>query len=334
MAQKNSNPHNQYMRRCIELARLGLGFTSPNPMVGSVIVCNNEIIGEGYHRAYGGPHAEVNAIASVQNKELLKEATLYVNLEPCAHYGKTPPCADLITSYAIPKVVIGTVDPFAKVAGKGIEKLKKAGCEVTLNVLKSECLELNKRFFTFHSKKRPYIVLKWAQSSDGFIDGAENKPVWITNESCRVAVHKQRASEDAILIGTNTAIKDNPSLTLREWAGKQPYRFAIDRHHRIPATHHINDGKVPGGILNLSTKNKDNLIEIVTALYNQDIQSVIIEGGAQLLNSFIENNLWDEAHVYIGKLYIEKGMKAPIFNHRTQVREAIGNSELFIYRNG
>ena len=222
------------MFRCIELARLGKGEVAPNPMVGAVIVCDDEIIGEGFHRQCGGPHAEVNAVNSVVNKELLKRSTMYVSLEPCAHFGKTPPCSDLIIDQEIPNVVVGSVDPFAEVAGKGIDKMRKAGVHVEVGVLEKECLELNCRFFTFHQKKRPYVVLKWAQTLDGFIDIDRShpefgQPTWISNELSRRAVHRQRTEESAILIGSNTAWKDNPSLTVREWFGNQPVRLVIDR---------------------------------------------------------------------------------------------------------
>ena len=214
--------HETYIKRCIEIAKNGLGLTAPNPMVGSVIVHNNKIIGEGYTSAYGGNHAEVNAINSVKHKELLKDATLYVSLEPCSHFGKTPPCSDLIVKHQIPNVVIGCMDDNVQVAGKGIAKLKAAGCNVTVGVLETKCKQHHKRFFTFHNKKRPYIILKWAETADGFIAPKtknEKKPVWITNTYSRQVVHKWRAEEQAILVGTNTVLEDNPSLTVRDWTG-------------------------------------------------------------------------------------------------------------------
>ena len=244
----NRTIHEKFMQRCIDLARLGAGNTAPNPMVGSVIVYDGKIIGEGYHRRNGEAHAEVNAINSVNDKSLLRHASLYVNLEPCAHYGKTPPCANLIASIGIPNVIIGSVDSAAHVSGKGIQILKDAGCEVTTGVLESESRELNKRFFTFHEKKRPYIILKWAQTKDGFIDILRNnncsvEPTWITNEYAKTLVHKWRSEEQAILIGTNTALADNPSLTTRLWKGKNPIRIVFDRNLRLPQGLRVFDDK-------------------------------------------------------------------------------------------
>src|SRR5690554_546144 len=235
------------MSRCIQLAKNGLGATYPNPLVGSVIVHKDRIIGEGWHQMAGQPHAEVNALKSVADQELLKEATIYVNLEPCSHYGKTPPCSDLIIIKGIKRVVIGSSDPNPEVAGRGIKKLRDADCEVILGVRKEECDDLNKRFFTFHNKKRPYIFLKWAQTPDGFI-APEKKtrtttnPVWITNEYSRQLVHKMRSEEMAILVGTNTVMEDNPSLTVREWAGKNPIRVVIDRTLKLPPNAAVFDG--------------------------------------------------------------------------------------------
>jgi len=237
-----------FMQRCLDLALLGIGDVAPNPMVGCVIVHEGIVIGEGYHEKYGGPHAEVNAILSVKNPELLAHSTLYVSLEPCAHFGKTPPCSDLIIKNQIPKVVIGTVDPFAEVSGKGIERMRKSGIEVEVGVLEKKCRNLNRRFFTFHEKKRPYIILKWAQTLDGFIDTDRTEtqhPTWITNALSKRLVHKQRSEESAILIGTNTAEYDNPALTVREWTGSQPIRMVIDRLGRLDSSLQIFDGIVP-----------------------------------------------------------------------------------------
>ncbi|HRS53852.1 MAG TPA: bifunctional diaminohydroxyphosphoribosylaminopyrimidine deaminase/5-amino-6-(5-phosphoribosylamino)uracil reductase RibD, partial [Bacteroidales bacterium] len=244
-----------YIRRCFDLARLGMGKVAPNPMVGCVIVNGNKIIGEGYHQEYGGYHAEVNAINSVIDKDLLKTAVLYVNLEPCAHYGKTPPCTDLIISSQIPKVVISNVDPFEKVAGKGINKLRAAGISVIVGVLKQDGKELNKRFFTFCEQKRPYIILKWAQSLDGFIDKERNSneklkgPTWITGDFFKKVVHKWRAEEQAIMVGTNTAINDNPKLTVREVPGKNPLRIVIDRVLKLPHNLNLFDSSTPTLVL-------------------------------------------------------------------------------------
>ena len=345
------NDFQKYMQRCIDLAKLGERRVAPNPMVGSVIVHKDKIIGEGYHCLYGGPHAEVNAINALTNKELLKDATLFVNLEPCAHFGKTPPCSDLIVQMQIPRVVIGTIDPFAQVAGKGIEKLEKAGCEVTVGILQEECLELNRRFFTFHREKRPYIILKWAQTADGFVDYERasdefGKPSWITNEMARIAVHKQRSTETAIFIGTETALCDNPSLTLRGWYGKQPLRIVSDRRHRLPATLNLFDGKNETHTLSFNeyTDNRkaltvkldeaeDTLDKLLQHLYQLAIQSVIVEGGSTMLQSFIDKNLWDEDHVYIGQLTFGKGKLAPVFNRSPLKFDRFYNSELRVYRN-
>jgi len=338
-----------YMQRCLELAKAGEGRTAPNPMVGSVIVCEGRIIGEGFHTRCGMPHAEVNAINSVKDKELLKKSTLYVNLEPCSHFGKTPPCSDLIISNSIPQVVIGTIDPFSLVAGRGIEKLKSAGCLVETGVLENECREMNRRFFTFHEKKRPYIILKWAQTSDGFIDAIRKdklngQPRWITNETARIAVHKQRATEQAIFIGTETAIADNPSLTLRDWYGNQPVRIIPDLHGRLPLSLSIFDGSCPTVILTSENSEKDypnsmvvtcegNLLNTLTEfLYKNEIQSLIVEGGAKTLSGFIKEGLWDEAHVYVGDIEFKKGVKAPEFRYQPVKTESINNSILNIYR--
>ncbi len=250
------------MKRCLELAQLGAGSVSPNPLVGCVIVHNNAIIGEGYHKKYGEPHAEVNAINAVKNTVMLAESTLYVSLEPCAHFGLTPPCSDLIIEMKIPHVIIGTIDPHAKVAGKGIEKMKKAGIEVQPGVMEKECREINKRFFTFHEKKRPFVILKWAETRDQFIDSlrSENdfgQPNWITGENSLLRVHQMRAVEDAILVGTNTALKDNPTLTVRHCEGRNPIRVVIDNQLRLPKTLHVFDGVEKTLVFN-SLKNEES----------------------------------------------------------------------------
>ncbi len=317
------------MNRCLELARLGMGDVAPNPMVGCVIVHQGKIIGEGFHQRCGEAHAEVNAINSVKNKELLKESTLYVSLEPCAHFGKTPPCSDLIIEHQIPHVVVGSGDPFAKVAGKGIAKMQKTGIQVELGILEKECLELNKRFFTFHEKKRPFVILKWAQSLDGFLDADRTEadfgqPTWISNELSRRLVHRQRTEEAAILIGTNTAIKDNPSLTVREWSGKQPVRLVLDRQGRIPENLKLKDGSVRTVIFTCQdNKNTTNIefinidfsksipAQILDWLYQHELQSVIVEGGKQLLQNFIDHGIWDEAYVYTGQVNFGNGVAAP-----------------------
>ncbi|MDR6300336.1 bifunctional diaminohydroxyphosphoribosylaminopyrimidine deaminase/5-amino-6-(5-phosphoribosylamino)uracil reductase RibD [Mesonia maritima] len=342
--------HEKYINRCIQLAKNAEGKTYPNPLVGSVLVYKNEIIGEGWHQKAGKPHAEVNAIHSVEDKKLLKKATIYVSLEPCSHFGKTPPCSDLIIEKGIKKVVIGTMDPFAKVAGRGIQKLMNAGCEVVLGVLEKECQELNKRFFTFHKKKRPYIILKWAQTKDGFIaplQQNERKPVWISNEKSKQLVHKWRSEEQAILVGTNTAIKDNPKLNTRLVEGENPTRIVIDRNLKIPKNSHLFDGKISTFVFteNSSSKNQENLTfipinfeenvpqQICDHLYQKEFQSVIIEGGQQTLQSFIDKNLWDEARVFTGSVFLEEGIKAPTFVGNKIASEEIGDNNLSIYKN-
>jgi diaminohydroxyphosphoribosylaminopyrimidine deaminase/5-amino-6-(5-phosphoribosylamino)uracil reductase len=345
------NIHEKYMIRCLELARKGRGNVSPNPMVGCVIVHNDTIIGEGYHEQYGEAHAEVNAVNSVQNNEILNKSTLYVSLEPCAHYGLTPPCSDLIIEKQIRNVVIGTIDSFAKVAGKGIERMRKAGINVQVGILEKECREINKRFFTFHEKKRPYIFLKWAETNDGFIDFDRSKnefgvPSWITGEKALVRVHQMRAEEDAILIGTNTAIKDNPSLTVRHCPGTNPVRIVIDNHLRLPKNLNLFDGTVKTLVFN-SFKNEENgniefikidfnknlIPHILKILYHQNIQSLIVEGGKQLLDSFIEANLWDEAFRFVGNKLFTNGIKAPKISGTMIHSEIIDSDQLLIYRN-
>lgn len=342
--------HEKYIHRCIELAKNGLGTTYPNPMVGSVIVYEGKIIGEGWHKKSGEPHAEVNAIISVKDKSLLKKSTIYVSLEPCSHFGKTPPCCDLIIKNEIPNVVIGTVDPNIKVAGNGIKKLIEAGANVTVGVLETECEELNKRFFTFHKKNRPYVILKWAESQDGFIaplTKLEQKPVWITNEFSRQLVHKWRSEEQAILVGTQTIIDDNPKLDVRDWAGNNPVRIVLDQNNRIPKDSHIFDNRVKTIIFSnlANTNNGENTTfevidfeqnlaqQILKKLYKHKIQSVIIEGGRQTLQTFIDENLWDEARIFIGTSCFENGTKAPIIALEKIEKHSIGNDELIISRN-
>jgi diaminohydroxyphosphoribosylaminopyrimidine deaminase/5-amino-6-(5-phosphoribosylamino)uracil reductase len=344
------NNHKHYIARCIELAKNGLGATYPNPMVGSVIVYNDEIIGEGWHHKAGEPHAEVNAIGSVKDASLLDKATIYVSLEPCSHFGKTPPCCDLIIENKIPNVVIGTVDSNIKVAGNGIKRLREAGANVIVGILEKECYELNQRFFTFHEKKRPYIILKWAETQDGFIaplEKKEQKPVWITNSYSRQLVHKWRTEEQAILVGTQTVIEDNPKLTARDWHGKNPIRVVIDQKNRISKAAQVFDNQTKTFFF---TKNKksvssENTIfevidfqqniapQIVERLYEHQIQSIIIEGGAQTLQTFINANLWDEARVFIGNNKFSNGIKAPKFNKAPSKKEKIGTDELLIIRN-
>lgn len=274
-------------------------------MVGAVVVCDGRIIGEGYHRRCGGPHAEVNAISSVKEKHLLSRSTIYVSLEPCAHYGKTPPCADLIVRSSIPRVVIGCTDPFAKVNGLGIKKLKDAGCEVIVGVLEDECRKLNRRFFTFHQKRRPWITLKWAQSEDGFI--GKDERVILSNALTQTLVHRLRARSGAILVGTRTALIDNPTLTTRYWTGPNPLRLTIDRHAILPPTLHLKDNSTPTVIYS-----HESIEEILADLYNRGIQSLIVEGGTKLLQSFIDAGLWDEARIETAPVRLGNGVKAPV----------------------
>ena len=343
-----STPSN-FVQRCLDLAQLGMGNVAPNPMVGCVIVHEGRIIGEGFHEKYGQPHAEVNAIRSVRNPELLAKSTLYVSLEPCAHFGKTPPCSDLIIESKIPQVVIGTVDPFAKVAGKGIERMQNAGIAVEVGILENECRELNRRFFTFHEKKRPYVLLKWAQTLDGFIDTDRTEtqhPSWITNALSKRLVHKQRSEESAILVGTDTAQYDNPALTVREWVGNQPVRMVIDRTGRLDPGLNVFDRKAPTWVFSSREKpeaenlkfialdfERNVLPQLLTALYERDILSVVVEGGSKLLNSFLELGLWDEAFVYTGNQFFGKGVPAPHISGEVIGFEKLDDCRLHVLRN-
>lgn len=336
----NYTEHEKYMLRCLQLAKKGIGSTRPNPSVGAVVVLDGVIIGEGYTSAYGGAHAEVNAIAAVKDKNLLKKAVLYVSLEPCSHYGKTPPCADLIVTQQMPKVYIGCVDSHSLVAGKGIERLRSAGCSVTVGILESQCREQLKRFFTVQEKNRPYILLKWAQTKDGFIAPLvkdKQKPVWISNVYSQQLAHKWRAEEQAILVGANTVLADNPSLNVRHWKGLNPIRVVLDKNIQLPTEATVFNGQVPTIVIyhqdvdvanthlyaNQSQR-KHPLVflsvdylkplaqQICAVLQSQQIQSVMIEGGAKTLQSFIDEGLWDEARVFEGEVSFEKGVEAPI----------------------
>ncbi len=316
------------MRRCFELARKGLGFTRTNPLVGSVIVYNDRIIGEGYHHEFGGPHAEVNAIRSVKDQSLLPQSTLYCSLEPCAHYGKTPPCSMLIQQKGIRRVVISNKDPFPSVNGLGVSQMEQAGVTVDTGCLEEEGYQLNRRFFHFHQKRRPYIILKWAQTQDGFIDvirdpGDPIGTTWITGEVSRTLVHKWRSEEASIMIGTNTVITDNPMLNVRRWTGDQPVRITLDRKGRISHDSKILDGsqdtivftgvpgKYSGRTRSIYVDPSYDLESLMEELYDQHIVSVFVEGGAKLLESFLESGLWDEARVFTGKMCFGQGVKAP-----------------------
>ena len=317
-----------YMHRCLQLATLGIGNVAPNPMVGAILVYNDRIIGEGYHKQYGQAHAEVNCINAVEQEDipLIPLSTMYVSLEPCAHHGKTPPCANLIIEKKVNKVVVGCRDPFAKVDGKGIEKLKRAGIEVISGILEKECKELNKRFFTFHLNKRPYIILKWAQTANNKIASSSSERLLITNEFTNRLVHKWRSEEMGILVGTNTALHDDPEITNRLWSGKSPVRLVLDMNLRLPQSLKIFNRGQPTILFNLHQDKEENnlqyfrfkkdesiVAQILGACFQKNIQSIIVEGGAKLLQTFIDEGFWDEARVITNtKLYIENGLNAPL----------------------
>lgn len=344
----------KFMLRCIQIAKNGLGSTAPNPMVGAVIVYQDKIIGEGFTSTYGGAHAEVNAINSVADKAVLKSATLYVTLEPCSHVGKTPPCADLIIKMGIRRVIIGLLDPHEKVAGKGIKKLEQAGCSVEIGILKELCEKHHRRFLTFHRKKRPYIILKWAETADGFIAPENNyrdtkkEPYWITTTESRQLVHKWRSEEHAILVGTNTVLADNPQLNLRDWGGLPPTRIILDQKLTIQGGFHVLDGSQPTVICTAQSDTKYYVKDITyltldftssvpqqvcDLLYREQLQSVIIEGGARTLASFIDCNLWDEARIFKSTNRFKQGLKAPkIEGSLTEVYQ-ISSDQLFILKN-
>ena len=309
---KQNDNSSLYMRRCLQLATYGKGFVAPNPMVGAVIVHDNRIIGEGFHEKYGDAHAEVQAIASVKDEKQLKSSTLYVNLEPCSHYGKTPPCVDLIREKQIPRVVIGHEDPFPEVSGRGIKILREAGVEVICGVLEDECKGLNKRYLTYILKRRPYILLKWAQSADGFIDRHREEndgkaPVQFSNAFTQMLVHKIRSEEAAIMVGTRTLQLDKPALNVRYWRGNNPERIRVD--------------------------SRQSLQQQINALYERKIQSLMVEGGAKLLHSFLNENLWDEIQVEVASFPLHSGIAAPVPKGVLQSVQKCENSMLFHYKN-
>ncbi|WP_339925798.1 bifunctional diaminohydroxyphosphoribosylaminopyrimidine deaminase/5-amino-6-(5-phosphoribosylamino)uracil reductase RibD [uncultured Cyclobacterium sp.] len=337
--------HKSYMLRAIELAELGRGSVSPNPMVGCVIVHNGLIIGEGYHEEYGQAHAEVNAIAAVKDKSLLKEATLYVSLEPCAHFGKTPPCADLIVKHQLKEVIIAAVDSNPLVEKKGIQKLTQAGIAVTTGVMEDKVRKQNVRFFTQMEKKRPYIILKWAQTKDGFVARTNFDSKWISNSLSRQQVHRWRTEEDAILVGTNTARYDNPRLNARDWYGKDPLRLVVDRELKLEESLYLFDGQQDTIIYN-NQLNKTvgktewakmdvriDAKEIVADLYARNIQSLIVEGGAAVLGDFIANDLWDEARVFTGNAMFGLGIPAPLMTTIPTAQYTFKEDLLAIYHN-
>lgn len=339
------------MQRCLDLANMGRGNTGTNPMVGAVIVYDGKIIGEGYHKKYGELHAEANAINSVKDKSLLNKSTLYVNLEPCSHLGKTPPCSELIIKNNIPRVIIGSIDPNSIVSGKGLKKLNNSGIKVITGILEDKSIELNKRFFIYYKKKRPYIILKWAQTIDGYIDiDRKNKQpphaTWISNKISRMLVHKWRAEENAILVGTNTALFDNPQLNIRFWYGNNPTRIVLDRTLRLPSNLNVfdktlntivftekkeqSDGKTEYININF---NKNILEEILDILFQKGIQSVLVEGGRMLLESFIEKQIWDEARVIIGNKEFKAGTRAPVIPAEPKQVTYLANDRLLIFNN-
>lgn len=338
--------HEIFMRRCLELASLGSGFVAPNPMVGCVIVWENLVIGEGYHKQFGGFHAEVNAFDRVNKKELLADSTVYISLEPCSHQGKTPPCVDLLISNNVKRVVIGCRDSNPVVSGKGIDRLKRAGIEVVEGVLEEECRQLNKRFFTFHERRRPYVILKWAQTLDGFIDRVrddEKKEInWVSSELTKTLVHKWRSEEQSILVGRNTIINDNPSLTVREYDGQNPIRIVIDSQLQISQDLNIYSKEAPTLIFNRVKNEKKENVEwikipetsttnILEELYKREISSVFVEGGSRTLQYFIIDNLWDEARVIVGNTKFSDGVKAPIINKIPSDSFKFGEDQVYIY---
>jgi len=340
-----TNTDELMMQRALELASFGKGYVSPNPMVGCVIAKEGIVLGEGWHEKYGGPHAEVNAINSIEDKSTLEGSTLYVNLEPCSHHGKTPPCADLIIQYPIKRIVISNIDPNPLVAGKGIEKLIAGGKEVEVGILEQYGSELNKRFFSFMEKKRPYIILKWAETTDGYIARENYDSKWISGELSRKLVHKWRTEEDAVMVGTNTALHDNPRLNARDWEGRNPTRILIDKNLQVPEGAHLFDGTQTTICYNFLRQEVKNLVEyvkldpvedmakhILEDLYERKIQSVIVEGGAVLLDSLLKKGLWDEARVFKSKEEFGIGIEAPSIRGRMISIEKIGEDELVLYR--
>jgi diaminohydroxyphosphoribosylaminopyrimidine deaminase/5-amino-6-(5-phosphoribosylamino)uracil reductase len=339
------------MKRCLDLALSGLGHTAPNPLVGAVIVHNDRIVGEGYHHLFGGPHAEVNAFNSVKDKSVLKDSTLYVNLEPCSHTGKTPPCADLIIKHSIPEVIAGITDPNPLVSGNGFRKMEEAGIKVISGVLKEQCTEINRRFIRYHKNKRPYVILKWAQTADGFIDIYRDlsvipQPEWISNEISRMLVHKWRSEEQAILVGTRTALMDNPRLNVREWPGNSPIRMVIDRNLRLSKKLNLFDNKshtiVFNALIDLEEDKthyvcidfEHNFAEnMLRYMFDIGIQSVLVEGGRMLIDTFIETNLWDEARVFKGDKLFGDGVPAPLIKALQPEEIHIQKDLLMIYKN-
>lgn len=337
----------KYMQRSLELAALGKGNVSPNPLVGAVIVWNDQIIGEGYHQRYGEAHAEVNAVNSVKDQSLLSKSTIYVTLEPCAHYGKTPPCADLLVHHKFKKVVIGCVDTFSKVSGKGIQRLMQAGINVSIGTLEKECREINRYFFTFHEKNRPFIHLKWAQTTNGLIDnthGKQGEVNWISAPETQVKTHLLRANVQAILVGKNTVLQDNPSLTVRAVDGKNPMRVVLDSDLSLSRDFNVFNSESKTLIINIKEDFEDGNCygirvdemtpeKIVAVLFERQIQSILIEGGKSTLESFIQANLWDEAMVIVGQHSFESGVSAPSFEGIPSRSESFFGDQIYYYEN-
>ncbi|UOQ98656.1 bifunctional diaminohydroxyphosphoribosylaminopyrimidine deaminase/5-amino-6-(5-phosphoribosylamino)uracil reductase RibD [Hymenobacter sp. 5317J-9] len=335
------------MSRALQLAHLGTGYARPNPLVGCVVTHQGRIIGEGWHEQYGGPHAEVNALAAVADPELLKQSRVYVTLEPCAHHGKTPPCADLLIAKGVPEVVVCNEDPFPLVDGRGLEKLRAAGVRVETGLLAPEGRWLNRRFFTFHEKKRPYLVLKWAETADGFLAGKYFQPIRISSPQANLLTHQWRAEEQAILVGTRTALHDNPRLSVRDWPGPQPTRLVIDKNLSLPPTHNLLDGSQPTLIytyrqpyhkanLDLVTLSEaDDLIpQMLADLHQRQVQSVLVEGGPTVLNALLQAGLWDEIRVFRAPTKLGQGIAAPRIGFSgLRSRTNVGPDELFWYVN-
>lgn len=318
----------EYMRRALQLAAMGQGRVSPNPMVGAVIVCDDKIIGEGYHRQWGGPHAEVNAVASVVDKSKLCRSTMYVTLEPCSHYGKTPPCAELIIKTGIPRVVVGAMDPFEKVRGRGVDMLRKAGVDVVTDVLGKECEALNKHFMTAHKSGRPFVLLKWAESEDGFISKKGGEPVALSNELTKMWMHRERSRYDAIMVGTNTIITDNPQLSVREWPGRNPRCVTFDCNGRLPK-----DCQVVSKQGTIVITENIPLEDLLSRLYKENgITSLMVEGGAKLLQSFIDGGYYDEVRIERSAAKIGDGIKAPKISRDNMTVEEVGGHEIHLKR--
>jgi diaminohydroxyphosphoribosylaminopyrimidine deaminase/5-amino-6-(5-phosphoribosylamino)uracil reductase len=338
-------PDELLMQRCFDLALLGVGSVSPNPRVGCVIVKEGEVIGEGWHKKYGEAHAEVNAVDSVSDKNQLIGSTVYINLEPCSHFGKTPPCADLLIQHGIKKVVISNSDTNPLVGGEGIKKLIAAGIDVITGVLEKQGREINKRFFVYHEKQRPYIILKWAQTADGFIAHNNYDSRWISNELSRQQVHKWRSEEDSVLVGTKTAAHDNPNLTVRDWSGRNPVRLVIDRFLRLSDNLNLFDKSVPTVCFNLLKHeefsnlklvrlDEENFIaQLLTWLHKEKIQSIMVEGGSQTLSFFIDSGNWDEARIFSSPRSFYKGINGPVLQGDLILKQQISTDTLQVFLN-